>query len=98
MHPPFSTDVLCRWNLFVHGPWHVWVHAGGTDARSARMETHFLHPGFPPLCQSTGRGADELALGAVIETLPAPATGFFLRHHAGLPDDGGRSHHAHQSG
>ena len=49
----------------------------GPGAGSAGMETHFLHAGFPPLRQPTGRGADELAVHAAGKAPPAPAPGLF---------------------
>ncbi len=97
-HPPFSADVLCGRYWGAHFTRHVRVYAAGPDARSAGMETHFLHPCFPPLCQPTGRGVDELAVHAAGETPPAPAPGLFLRHRCRLPHDGGRSHDAHEPG
>ena len=76
----------------------VRVCATGPGARSAGMETRFLHPGFPALRQPTGRGVDELAVHVAGETPPAPAPGFFLRHRCRLPHHGGRSHDAHEPG
>ncbi len=97
-HPPFPADVLCGRYRGAHVTCHVRVCAAGADARSAGVETHSIHSCVPRLCQSTGRGADELAVHAAGKTSPAPAPGLFLRHRFRLPHDGGRSHDAHKPG
>ena len=97
-HPPLSADVLCGRHRCNHIAGHMRADAADPDARSASMETRFLRPGFPPLCQPTGCGLDELAVHAAGQTQPAPAPGFFLRHRRGLRHDGGGSHNAHEPG
>ena len=68
----------------------------GAGARGAGLETGFLHARFPPLCQPTGRGVDELAVHAAGQTPPAPAPGLLRRHRARVPHHGGRAHHVDQ--
>ena len=97
-HPPVSTDFLRRRDRLAHAAGHVRVCAAVVGAGTARLETHFLHAGFPAVREPTGGGADELAVHPAGKTQPAPAHGLFRRHPGRLPHHGGRAHDAVERG